>query len=171
MTVKNRKLLILLGITTLVMLNIWRWWPASTSQPDKAERKTSGFSVEDFEVKVTPVDSLPPLSRDIFYPKKVVTQKSTVKTTQTDVPLPPVKSQEELARESAEAEFAKTRCVGVSVRNERIHAYVISAGEPSLVSKGDKVGSRFVVEKISPDGVTLRDPETGIGGLLPISGK
>ena len=171
MTVKNRKLLIMLGIATLVTLNIWRWWPASTTQPNRVKSKASAFSVEDFEVKVSPVDSLQPLSRDIFYPKKVVSKTITVKTRQAVVPLPPVKTQEELARESAEAEFAKIRCVGVSVRHERIHAYVISAGEPSLVSKGDKVGSRFTVEKISPDGIALRDPETGVGGLISISGK
>lgn len=171
MTVKYRKLLIMLGITTLVVLNVWRWWPTSAIQPDSVRSKASAFSVEDFEVKVTPADSLQPLSRDVFYPKKVVSKAITVKTRQAVVPLPPVKTLEELARESAEAEFAKIRCVGVSVRNERIHAYVINAGEPALVSKGDKVGSRFTVEKISPDGVSLRDPETGVGGLIPISGK
>ena len=103
--------------------------------------------------------------------KKIVKKQPLVKAKQAVVQLPPAKSQEELARESAEAEFSKIRCVAISVRNERIHAYVINAGEASLVSKGDKVGSRFVVEKIVPDGVTLRDPETGVGGLIAISGK
>jgi hypothetical protein len=171
MTVKYRKLLIALGIATLVVLNIWRWWPTSTIQPDKVKGKVSAFSVEDFEVKVAPVDSLQSLTRDIFYPKKIVNKTITVKTKQAVVPLPPVKTQEELVKENAEAEFVKIKCVGISVRNERVHAYVINAGEPALVSKGDKVGSRFVVEKISPDGVTLRDPETGVGGLISISGK
>jgi hypothetical protein len=82
-----------------------------------------------------------------------------------------VKSPEELAKEAAEAELAKIRCVGISVRNERFQAYIINAGEPSLISKGDKVGSRFVVENIVSDGVVLQDAATGVRGTISISGK
>jgi len=171
MTVKNRKLFILLAVVTLALLNIWRWWPASTSQSGKVEQRSTAFNIEDFEVRAIPADSLLPLTRDIFYPKRIVAKKQLVKAAQNAIQLPPAKSQEELARESAEAEFAKIRCVAVSVRNERIQAYVINAGEPLLVSKGDKVGSRFVVENIVSDGVTLRDPDTGVGGLITVSGK
>jgi len=57
------------------------------------------------------------------------------------------------------------------MRKDRAHAYLINAGEPSLVSKGDKVGNRFVVENIESDGVTLRDSDTGFSGLIEVSGK
>lgn len=171
MTGKRRKLLISLTIVALVALNIWRWQPISVKSPDKAERAVEVFSIEDFEVKAIVADALPSLSRDIFYPKKLVTNKHQTSTAPTAVQLPPTKSQEELARDSAQAEFAQIRCVGVSVRKGRMQAYLNNAGEHLLVSNGDKVGSRFVVEKIVPDGVSLRDQDTGVGGLITISGK
>ena len=167
----HQKKFVVLMVVLLVTLNIWRWWPTSSNLPDRVVRKTGLFSVDDFEVKAIPTGSLTPMVRDIFQAKKVVKEKTLVKVKPMTSPLPPVKSPEELAKESAEAEFSKIRCVGMSVRNECYQAYIIIAGEPMLVSKSDKVGSRFVVDKISSDGVTLLDPETGVGGLISISGK
>jgi hypothetical protein len=172
MTGKYRKLIIVFMIVALAVLNIWRWWPASSSAPSADTGRAAGeFGIEDFEVKAIPVDSLPPMSRDIFFPKKVAIAKSRIKASSPAIPAMPVKTPEEMARDAAQAEFAQIQCAGISVRNERIHAYLISAGEPLLVSNGDKVGSRFVVEKITTDGVTLRDPETGVGGMIAVSGK
>lgn len=173
MTSEYRKLSISLAIAALAALNIWRWWPsASSSQHDEAGRVAGAFNVDDFVVKAIPVDSLPPLSRDIFQSKKVVVlAKPRLIAPSSAAPLAPSKTPEEVAKENAQAEFAQIQCVGISVRNERIHAYLISAGEPSLVSKGDKVGSRFLVEDITTSAVSLRDSETGVGGIIAVSGK
>lgn len=171
MTGKHRKLIAALTIVVLVVLNILRLQPISVNLSDRFEGAGKAFSIQDFEVKSIAADILPPMSRDIFYPKKVVTSKPQIETAPTTIQLPSAKSPEELARDGAQAEFAQIRCVGVSVRKERIQAYLINAGENILVSNGDKVGNRFVVEKIVPDGVTLRDPGTGVGGLITISGK
>lgn len=172
MTSRYRKLAISLAIVALAALNVLRWWPAGTTSPhNEAGRAVGAFNVDDFVVKANPVDSLPPLSRDIFQPKKVVVAKPRVIAPTLTTPLAPEKTPEEIAKENAQAEFAQIQCVGISIRNERIHAYLISAGEPSLVSNGDKVGSRFVVENITTEGVSLRDPETGIGGTITVSGK
>lgn len=167
----QRKKLILLMVVLLVALNIWRWWPTSSKLANKVEGKTRQISVEDFEVKAHPAESQAPMLRDIFQAKKVVKEITQVKPKPINAQLSPVKSSEDLAKETAEAEFSQLRCVGISVRNERYQAYIISAGEPLLVSKGDKVGSRFVVDNITSDSVKLLDPETGVGGLISISGK
>lgn len=171
MTGKRRKLLISLAIVVLVSLNIWRWWPASMASSDRAERAVGAFNAEDFEVKAMAADALPPLSRDIFSQKKPVANRPQAMSAPAAIKPVIAKSPEDLARDSAQAEFAQIRCVGVSVRNERMQAYLNNAGEHLLVSDGGKVGSRFVVEKIVPDGVSLRDPDTGVGGLIIISGK
>lgn len=172
MTRTNRKVLISLSIVILVVLNIWHWLPESVTLSGRVGQVDGGFSAEDFEVKSFSADSLPPMSRDIFYPAKVVVLKSLPKkNAPAAAPLPPVKSPGELARDNAQSEFSQIRCVGISVRNERIHAYLITASDSLLVSTGDKVGGRFVVVKIVPDGVTLKDPDTGVGGLISVSGK
>jgi hypothetical protein len=86
-------------------------------------------------------------------------------------PEPPTKSPDELAREGVQAAFAQIRCVGISVREKTVHAYLLSGGDAVLVSAGDKVGGLFVVEKIMTDRVILRDPDTGVGGQIDLSGK
>lgn len=171
MTGKYRKPIILFAIVLLAALNIWRWWPAEYLLSENAGGTTGSFSVEDFEVKAFSVDSLPPLSRNIFYPKKVDAVKPRVMASPQIAQPVLIKNPEEVARDNAQAEFSQIQCVGISIRNEKVNAYVISAGQPFLVSQGDKVGGRFVVEKIVPDGVSLRDPETGVGGLITVSGK
>jgi len=176
MTGKHRKKIISIAVSILVALNIWRWWPESPTQSVDAGPVTVGaFSVENFEVKASPVDSLPPLSRDIFFPKKIEVVKTGAAKRKVTAPqaIQPeqTKTPEEAARDDAQAEFSQIQCVGISMRKDRAHAYLINAGEPSLVSKGDKVGNRFVVENIESDGVTLRDSDTGFSGLIEVSGK
>jgi len=39
------------------------------------------------------------------------------------------------------------------------------------VHTGGKVGERFQVEAIRPDGIQLRDPATRVNGQIPVSGK
>jgi len=122
-------------------------------------------------VRALPADSRVPLLRDLFHPKKIALAKPVVKAVPITTLEPPAKSPEELAHDAAQAEFAQIRCVGVSVRDKRIQAYILNGGDPFLVSTGDKIGSRFVVEKIVSDGVVLRDPATGVGGQIGVSGK
>jgi hypothetical protein len=171
MTVSHRKLFFAFMIIVLVTLNAWRWWPSSVRLPDETRRSLEGFGTEDFKITAMPVNSLPPMSRDIFTPKKIVIRIPKIKAVPTVAQTLPEKSPEEMARDSAQAEFSIIRCVGVSVRNGHMQAYLINAGEYSLVSNGDIVGGHFVVEKIVADGVYLRDPKLGVGGLISISGK
>jgi hypothetical protein len=166
--VKKRS--VLAAVMLLVALNVWRWWPSTQVPPEKAGGAAAVFHLEDFEMESSfSSRSEDPLSRDIFHPKIIVVPKPVMKAAPKDSP--PVKSPEELAYEAAQAEFSQIRCVGVSVRDNRFQAYLFSQGAHFLVSAGDKVGSRFVVEKITSDGVRLRDPDTEIGGEVSVSGK
>lgn len=164
---------VLVVVMLLVALNAWRWWPSTQVPSEKAGGTAAVFQLEDFEIGSFPSDSNDPLSRalsrDIFHPKIIFVPQPVMKAAPKDTP--PVKSPEELAHEAALAEFSQIRCVGVSVRNSRFQAYLFSQGAHFLVSAGDKVGSRFVVEKIVPDGVMLRDPDSEVGGEITVSGK
>lgn len=165
-----RKWVGLAAIMLLVALNAWRWWPSMQVPPKKPGGATAAFRLEDFEIDSFPISSMDTLSRDIFHPKVISVPKPVVKAAPQDAP-PLVKSAEELAHEAALAEFAQIRCVGVSVRDRRFQAFIVSQGAHFLVSSGDKVGSRFVVEEIVSNGVVLRDPNTEVGGEVAISGK
>jgi hypothetical protein len=169
---KRKKLAVTLAIALLALLNMWRWWPsipANTSQPSMS---LDSNRLEDFEVRALTADAAAPFRRDIFHPKKTVVEtKPVVKVVPMVTPEPPPKSPDELAREAAQAAFAQIRCVGISVREKTVHAYLLNGADTFLVSAGDKVGGLFVVEKIMTDRVVLRDPGTGVGGQIDLSGK
>ncbi len=169
--IKRQKPVIILLIAALIVLNVWRWWPSTQVSAGRTDVPSATFHLEDFEVRALPADSRIALLRDLFNPKKIMVSKPEDKVVPNPTLEPHPKSPEELAHDAAQAEFAQIRCVGVSVRDKRIQAYLLNGGDPALVSTGDRVGSRFVVEKILPDGVVLRDPDTGVGGQIALSGK
>lgn len=169
---KHRKWIIVVVVSTLVALNIWRWWPAGSSKPTgPAETVSSStpFRPQDFEIRALPSDPPGPMQRDLFRSKS--TTKPVTKSTSAKIPEPPVKSPEELEREAAQAELAQFRCVGVAFRGGRAQAFLAKGGETFLVSPGDKVGNRFIVDTIAPDAVSLQDPNTGVAGQIAVSGK
>ena len=132
--------------------------------------RSPGWSVAlpDFEIRALPADPPGPMLRDLFRPKPAAqpVAKGSAKT-----PEPPPKSLEELEHEAAQAELAQFRCVGVAFRGGRAQAFLVKGGETFLASPGDKVGNRFIVDKIAPDAVSLQDPNTGVAGQIAVSGK
>ena len=168
---KNRKWIIAAVVLALVALNVWRWWPSGSAKPVGMPGTVSPSAVfrpEDFEIRALPADPPGPMQRDLFHPKPAAKPVAKISA---KAPEPPPKSPEELEREAAQAELAQFRCVGVAFRGGRAQAFLVKGGETFLVSPGDKVGNRFIVDKIAPDAVTLQDPNTGVSGQIAVSGK
>jgi hypothetical protein len=169
--ISNKKLAMIIAIFMLVVLNIWRWWPATTRPHSNNAAESGTFSLESFELKTSSADSIVPFKRDIFYPKKVVVFKPVTKKQLISQPVLPIKSPEELARDLAQVALGQIKCVGISVREKKVQAYLLNQSDTFLVSVGDRVGGRFVVEKIMTDRVLLLDPDTGVEGQIVLSGK
>lgn len=167
----QRKNLVFLAIVVLVVLNILHWWPTASGKSGNTHHFESEIKLDEINVRGVSSEKLPSMSRDIFYPKKIVGPVRQPVIHALPVPTPSVKSQEEMAIESAKAELTQIQCAGISRMGNRMNAYLINAGEALLVKSGDKVGTRFIVEKIVSDGVTLHDPVTGVGGSISISNK
>ncbi len=168
---KQRKWIIAAVVLALVALNAWRWWPAGSARPvgmPGTVSPSAAFRTEDFEIRALSAEPPGPMQRDLFRPKTVAkpVARGSAKT-----PEPPPKSPEELEREAAQAELAQFRCVGVAFRGGRAQAFLVKGGETFLVSPGDKVGNRFIVDKIAPNTVSLQDPNTGVAGEIAVSGK
>lgn len=167
----NRRIVMLgAGVGALVLLNLWQWWPRTAEQTRVAVAPSGGTRPEDFRLRMEAapqVDATAP-GRDLFQPKRP--PAPAVARSKASAP-PPPKSPEELEREAAQAELAQYRCVGVSVRAGRIQAFVVRGDQSFLVSPGGRVGDRFVVDKITPEAISLSDPRTGVAGQISVSGK
>jgi hypothetical protein len=164
-------LIIIAVVLALAALNVWRWWPAGSTKPRSmlgTNNSSAAFRPEDFEIRALPAEPPGPMQRDLFRPK--LAAKPVAKGS-AKAPEPPPKSPEELEREAAQAELAQFRCAGVAFRGGRAQAFLVKGGETFLVSPGDKVGNRFIVDKIAPDAVSLQDPNTGVAGQIAVSGK
>jgi hypothetical protein len=59
----------------------------------------------------------------------------------------------------------------VVFRGERGQAFLVKGDQLYMVQTGGKVGERFQVESIRPDGIQLKDPATRVTGSIPVSGK
>ncbi len=160
-----------LGVVVLLAANLWHWWPRSKTPaaraPEAAARPTS-VRVEDFRLRLVVDGSQGGPVRDLFQPKF---RPPPVVKKPIAPPPPPPKSPEQLAEEAARAELGQIRLVAVAIRAGRGEAYLSVQGQAQHARVGDKVGSRFVVQAITADGVQLRDPATGVEGNLGVTGN
>lgn len=168
----NRRQAILLPLVGILgVVNVWHWWPAQRTQRPgaTAESLSREFRLQDLQIKTLPPTPDTPMKRDLFFPKYIPPPRRPAAP--TPPPGPPPKTPEELAREAAQAELTQFKCMGVLFRAGRGQAYLVKGDEIFMVSAGEKVGNRFIVDKITPEGVLLRDPATAVSGQIPVSGK
>ncbi len=165
---KRRHLLLFGAAGLLLALNVWHWWPKSTHSTGVPGGASVGktLRVEDFVIQGVPGGKLLPAKRDVFQPKRPVAVRTPAPM---KPPEPPLKSAEELEFEAAQAEYAQIRCLGIAFRDNHGQAMLSSGQQIFHVGVGERVGIRFVVDKIEQNGVEIRDPQTGIGGKINLS--
>lgn len=165
----QRKTILIIFIVILVAINIWRWWPSSGS-PEKIAKSHSGntsYRAEDFQVRMlAKAEKQPKNGRDLFRPKvkKLVKQRKKPKG-------PPPKTPEQLAEEAARAELATIKCIGIAFKDGKGKAFMSIGGQTQLVAEGGRIGSRFIVVKITTDKVEVHDPSTKVTGQIPVAGR
>ena len=158
------------SIAALVAANVWYWWPAKSAAPTAvaADNLSQEFRLGDFQMKVIEPGVNAPMKRDLFYPKYV---PPPPKPAFKPPPGPPPKTPEELAREAAKAELEQFKCMGILFRDGKGQAYLVKADQVFIAQLGEKVGNRFIVDKISSDAVVLWDPQTKVSAEISVSGK
>lgn len=165
----RQRYLSLLGAAGLLLaLNVWHWWPKLTPTTNLAGRVPASktLQVEDFVIHGVPGGKLQPATRDVFQPKRPVVVK---RPPPPQPPEPPPKSAEEIELEAAQTEYAQIRCLGIAFRNNRGQAMLSSGQQIFHVGVGERVGNRFIVDKIETNGVQIKDPKTGVGGKISLS--
>ncbi len=167
--IAGRQRALITAVAVLLLANAVYWWPQKKGGLTKSGGSTMSrqLQLDDFRLRTGVKASAAKVQRDIFRPKVVERPKPVVKAP----PPPPKKSPEELAREAAEAELARIRCAGVLFRDQKGQAFMLNGTEQVMVGEGEKIGTRFVVERITPTSVRVKDPQTGVGKEIPVAGQ
>ncbi len=171
---KRRYLLLGIAILLLGALNLWQWKSPGGPERERSSAHAGSFRPDDFQLKVgfATAESVR-AGRNLFQPR-LPPKPPVVRKVETKVeppPGPPPKTPEQLAEEAARAELGQIRLVGVVFRGEKGQAFLVKGEQLYMVHTGGKVGERFQVEAIRPDGIQLRDPATRVNGQIPVSGK
>ena len=170
---KARYVAFMAAILVLAALNVLRWW--APEPPPRARVAASGYAPEDFRLQTGPTSAQRDRSgRDLFRPKlpPPPPRPKVVEAPPEPPPAaPPPKTPEQLAEEAARDELRQLKLVGVVFRGGQGQAYVVKGDQAYLVRTGEKVGERFRVESIAPEGIQLLDPASRVNGQIPVSGK
>jgi pyruvate/2-oxoglutarate dehydrogenase complex dihydrolipoamide acyltransferase (E2) component len=171
--VKPRYLLLGAAVLVLAGLNVLRW--SSTGEPARARAAASPYAAEDFRLRTgTAAAQRDRSGRDLFRPKlppPSPAPKLAAAPPEPPPAAPPAKTPGELAEEAARDELRQLKLVGVVFRGGKGQAFVVKGDQAYLVHAGEKVGERFRVEAIAPDGIQLLDPASRVNGQIPVSGK
>jgi hypothetical protein len=175
---KRRYGFLVAAVAVLLVLNLWQWKAPSgngNARP-RGAAAAGGFRAEDFQLKVGLAMAEPArAARNLFQPKlpppPPPAPVKVVEAQPEPPPGPPPKSAEEIAEEASRAEIAQIKLVGVVFRGDKGQAFLVKGEQVFMVHTGGKVGDRFQVEAISPDGIQLKDPATRVTGQIPVSGK
>ncbi|HKQ31279.1 MAG TPA: hypothetical protein VJS66_08345 [Burkholderiales bacterium] len=158
------------AVAILVLLNAAQWLaPTNGKTARLPATAATGFRPEDFRLKIGFEPPRPGTTRDLF---RVWLPPAPVQIKKVEQPpTPPPKTPEQLAEEAARAELIQLKLVGVVFRGDKGQAFVVKGDQTFLVHSGEKVGERFVVQSVTTDSVTLKDPKTNVTGQIPVSGK
>ncbi len=187
--IRHRNAILLVMAFVLMAANVLNWgaWGQVNSREAPGRGSTAGgFQVSDFQIKNmnVPEEKDSAIGRDLFYPvfeeysepvKEITSiaedNENIKQITDAEIPPPlPQKTPEQLEEEIARSDAANFKYIGTIWRGGQGQALLVNTDKRYFVFSGDKAGSRFVVEMITNDAVSLRDPVTNVTAQVLISG-
>lgn len=187
--IRHRNAILLVLAFVLMVANVLNrggWGQANSREEPERGSMAWEFQVSDFQIKDLnlPAEQDGEIGRDLFYPvfeeeSEPVKDKTSIaadnenfkQITNADISPPiPQKTPEQLEEEIARSDLANFKYVGSIWRGGQGQALLLNTDKRYFVFSGDKAGSRFVVERITTDAVSLRDPATNVTAQILISG-
>lgn len=171
----QRRNIILVGAAgALVLLNLWRWLPSSsTSDGSVAQSRLTGpVTVQSLKlhgVAAASGDSVGP-ARNLFAPF-VPAAPVPVKIPSTPPPVEATKrvSAKDSARNAARADMSQYQLVGIVIRPGKAQAFLMKGDQPYDVGVGDIIDGRIRVQKVSAAEVVLKDNKTKVTRIVPLA--
>ncbi len=167
-TLTPRHLAMLAAITVLVLLNIWRWWPESENRAghDKSKSQTNLADNEiNFLNYIPPARKEVAVMRNLFIPapKKVVYKKSAVAKKKTTSP--------QKNTPDPRAALSVFKLEGVLDTDGKVQAFLSRQDEVYMVYKGERVNKTILVEKVTHNGILLKDESNGATHWVMLGGE
>lgn len=167
--VNMRHALLFSVITILLILNIGRWWP----QSGVVESKNTSLSASVMDVEeIKLLSYLTPNNKDIAFKrnlfslvvKRVKTQKRLArKVKETDgVPV---------RAERSPSSLSAFKLEGILDAEGKIQAFLSNRDEVYMVYKGEKFAAKIIAEKISHDGILLKDISNGMTKWITLNSE
>lgn len=155
----RRRRLILGAAVVLLLLNVWRWWPALTG----ISRRSGGIAGElgiALEVPLPPAEAESVVLRDVFRFGQAAETPGAATRRRGDGP------DATGARGGSER---PVRLLAVILRSGRARALLSVGGTLHELAPGETLDDRFRVTAVTVDRVELRDSTTGVDMILSIA--
>lgn len=157
------------AVVVLAVLNVWHWVPSPPSgSATESNTYSAGTDVAggSLVLRVATGGSVSPVPvRDLFQVKIAAPKRP-----RQPANVPPPKTPEQIAEELARAELAQIKLLGVVFRGDQGEALMLANGTSVTVRTGARLGNHFVIERITPEIVDVRDPDTQVSGQLQLAG-
>lgn len=162
-----RHLFMMGAIVMLVVLNIWRWWPAPNETAGQA-KTTRKISLAENEINF--LNYIPPdrkeqaVARNLFAPvvEKASYTRPVKVAKQTNKPAS--------KSENRQSELSTFKLEGVLDTDGRVQAFLSRQDDVYMVYRGERVAKAIVVEKITHDGILLKDESSGSSQWVILGG-
>lgn len=176
---RSRRWVLGAAVLALAALNVWHWTSPGGAARSRPSAAAAGLRPDDLQLRVAVAVAgveASPRGRHLFEPRvprpaAVVKKVIAPEPPPPPPPGPPPRTAEELAEDAARAELKQIKLVGVVFRGNKGQAFLVKGDQLYMVSQGGRVGERFEVEAIRPDGIQLKDPASRVNGQIPVSGK
>lgn len=164
----SRHLIMMALAGLLVLLNIWHWWPVSENGHAN-ENTRSNVSMApnetDFLNYIPPGKKEVAITRNLFVPvpKKVAYIKPAV-----------VKKNKQPVQKNTpdpQAVFSAFKLEGVLDTEGKVQAFLSRQDDVYMVYKGERVFRNILVEKITHDGILLKDESNGATHWVMLGGE
>lgn len=157
-TLSQRHIIMMGAFVILVVLNIWRWWPAPDNavSEDEIHHEISMATTDiNFINFIRPGNKEVAVTRNLFVPvaKKVSYRKSVATRKKTNAPAIKAKKQQSVLN--------AFKLEGILDTEGRVQAFLSRQDDVFMVYKGERVASTIIVEKITHDGILLKDEASG----------
>ncbi|MFZ5593561.1 MAG: hypothetical protein ACOY4D_04760 [Pseudomonadota bacterium] len=131
--------------------------PSDTAQRDLFYRESDYQIVESGDDGASTVEAAPAMA-------------SSAEQATADVETPPSLTPEELDFQEAQSRLAKLMLLGVVFREAQWQAFLADQQQRYLVRDGDILYGRFVVERITTEGVAVKDQQSRASREIHFSG-